>query len=86
MPKNIKDLFSELHKSCRKLCVLDDLGFILNDKRSGFEEFFTTDSHLYNISLIYSIQNYYSENKSMTITRNTTERISKVKQLKILKS
>lgn len=37
------------------------------DEKNKHEDFFTKWSHLYNISLVFSIQDYYPKGRSMTI-------------------
>lgn len=57
-----------------KLFLMDDLmGPILNT--AYMEQFFSHDSHHYNCSVFFTLQNYYSSSKSKTVLRQTTYKI-----------
>ena len=57
-----------------KLFLIDDLmGPLLNSVY--FEEFMAHDSHHFNVSVFFTLQNYFGSSKSKTVIRQTTYKI-----------
>jgi hypothetical protein len=58
-----------------KLFIFDDLAREILDYKNNFDDMFTTSSHHQSLSIIYTVQNYFTKSTTLDIIRNCTHQI-----------